>query len=100
MQHELHSGVILPIGSEPSGSSWTGFQSIVSPTEGFLLVYREATPEAACELPTRLPEGASVSLTAVLGSGTDASLTAGPDGRLPLSLPQPNSFALYRYKIL
>lgn len=100
VQHELHSGVILPVGSEPSGSSWTGFQSIVSPTEGFLLVYREATPEAACELPTRLPEGAEVSLSAVLGSGTDASLTAGRDGSLSLSLPQPNSFALYRYKIL
>ena len=27
---EFHSGMIFPIGDEPSGRSWTGFQSILS----------------------------------------------------------------------
>lgn len=27
-QHDMHSGTILPIGDEPSGRSWTGFQSL------------------------------------------------------------------------
>ena len=34
------SGNIFPIGDEPSGRSWTGFQS-VNKQEGYLLVFRE-----------------------------------------------------------
>lgn len=41
---QFHAGIILPVGEEPSGRSWTGFQSIVSDSEGYLLLYREATP--------------------------------------------------------
>ena len=40
---DFHSGVILPIGEEPSGRSWTGFQSICSDKEGYVLDYREAS---------------------------------------------------------
>jgi len=28
IQEDLHKGFIFPIGEEPSGTSWTGFQSI------------------------------------------------------------------------
>ena len=28
VQHDFHRGVILPVGDEPSGRSWTGFQSV------------------------------------------------------------------------
>lgn len=39
-QHDMHSGTILPIGDEPSGRSWTGFQSLKK-DRGYLIVYRE-----------------------------------------------------------
>ncbi len=41
LQLRFHQGVILPVGEEPSGRSWTGFQSTVSGTQGYLVVYRE-----------------------------------------------------------
>ncbi|MCH5685958.1 hypothetical protein LWM68_17930 [Niabella sp. W65] len=40
IQHDFHKGTILPIGDEPSGRSWTGFQSIHK-GYGYLLVFRE-----------------------------------------------------------
>lgn len=99
VQHEFHSGTVLPVGSEPDGSSWTGFQSLVSPTEGFLLVYREDHPSARHNLPTWLPEGATVELEPVLGSGRRTRVKAGACGAVELKLDSPRSFAMYRYKI-
>ena len=40
---EIHSGIILPMGQEPSGSSWTGFLSIGKENQHFLLIFRENT---------------------------------------------------------
>lgn len=99
VQHDFHSGVILPVGDEPDGASWTGFQSVKSPTEGYLLVYREAHPDADGHLRTWLPEGAVVSLEPVLGHGSAARITAGRDGCLELRLERPVSYALYKYTI-
>lgn len=96
---QLHQGTILPIGSEPSGRSWTGFQSILSPTEGFLIVYRENNDQATHLLPTYLPSNARISLTAITGDGRSTRLRTDASGNLPVRLPHPNSFALYRYKV-
>lgn len=41
---DLHTGVILPIGQEPSGSSWTGFLSMGSENQHHVLIFREHTP--------------------------------------------------------
>lgn len=51
VQYDFHQGIILPIGDEPSGRSWTGFQSICNQVgngsddcnvkSGYLLIYRE-----------------------------------------------------------
>ncbi|MCH7398036.1 alpha-galactosidase [Belliella sp. DSM 107340] len=40
--HDIHSGLVIPIGEEPSGSSWTGFL-IEAEEVDYLLVYRELT---------------------------------------------------------
>lgn len=32
---------IFPIGNEPNGKQWTGFQSIGNAKEGYVLVFRE-----------------------------------------------------------
>ena len=52
VMRELHQGVILPVGQEPSGRSWTGFQSIVDDRHGFLLVLREDHPDEQALLTT------------------------------------------------
>ncbi len=99
VSHEFHSGTILPIGDEPSGRAWTGFQSITSPTRGFLLIYREDNDRSAQSVATWLPEGAKVTLTPVLGDGRPSTATAAADGGIAIELDRPNSFALYRYQI-
>lgn len=96
----LHEGTILPIGDEPSGMSWTGFQSI-SPDgrTGFLLVFREKNDARRCNMSTWLPADAAVSLEKVTGSGSSFESVTGADGKLEFSLPEVNTFALYKYTI-
>ena len=98
---DFHKGTVLPIGEEPSGCSWTGFQS-VSPDgrSGFVLVYRELNERGTAVLDTWLPENAVVEFTKVLGSGEDFSVTAGRHGAVEFSLPKANGFVMYKYKIV
>ena len=37
--HRFHEGYIFPIGEEPNGVSWTGFQSVRG-NEGYIIIYR------------------------------------------------------------
>ncbi len=99
VQHDFHSGVILPIGDEPSGRSWTGFQSLLSDTEGYLLVYREDNPRPQARVATWFAQGDAVSLTPVAGNGSDRQVSVGEDGRLPLTIERPNDFVMYKYKV-
>ena len=100
VQHRFHQGTILPIGEEPSGRSWTGFQSLLSDSEGYLLVYRELTDRTTAELDTWLPGGRDVTLQPVLGdAATPRQTTVSDTGRIRLSLPAPHTFALYHYRV-
>lgn len=99
VQHDFHRGVILPVGVEPSGRSWTGFQS-VDGDRGYLLLYREQHPDRKARVGTWLPEGATVRLTPVLGSGKAAVRKIGRGGTLEAELPAMDSYAMYRYEII
>ncbi|NUP99388.1 MAG: alpha-galactosidase, partial [Armatimonadetes bacterium] len=98
VQPELHGGCILPVGDEPDGTSWPGFQSVESPQQGLLLVYRECNDQPAGYY--RLfgtAAGERFSLTPVLGHGQAAEVEVDASGHLAVALPRPFSFALYRY---
>lgn len=101
VQESLHAGRIFPIGSEPNGAAWTGFQSRAprAAGEGYLIVFREplAPPHAA--LRTWLTPGEAVRLEPVMGEAT-RSLRVTPDaeGRIRLELPRAGSWAIYRYQ--
>ena len=99
LQLRFHKGVILPIGEEPSGRSWTGFQSIVSDTEGYLIVYREDNGQAEGIINTWLPKGKKVAFTPVMGSGRKSTAKVGVQGKVSFELKDKNSFALYQYRI-
>lgn len=99
VSNEFHSGTILPIGQEPDGKGWTGFQSILNDKEGFLIFYREDNQEPSHLVSTYLPAGAKVRLKAVTGSGKDTHATTDTNGALRVSLPQRNSFVMYRYQL-
>ena len=86
-QHDMHSGTILPIGDEPSGRSWTGFQSLKK-DRGYLIVYRENHPEGTTEVDTWLPEGVTVRCIPLMGHGKAMTAVTGKKGRLEISLHQ------------
>ncbi len=97
IQHEMHQGIILPIGEEPDGHSWTGFQSIHG-TKGYLIVFREFSESYKKSVSTFFSEGTKVSFKPLLGSGKSFKAVADSDGRILFSLPHSNSFCLYEYE--
>jgi len=101
IQTEFHSGMVFPIGDEPSGRSWTGFQS-VGENKGFLLVLRENTPSDEGTVRTCLPPGKKVRLYPVLGqTGSEGRETAVQSGGLiTVKLTEIHSFVLYRYELV
>ena len=98
---DFHRGTVLPMGEEPSGRSWTGFQSLFPDgRSGFVLVYRELNGRETAVLGTWLPENAAIKFTKVLGDGEDFEAVAGRNGAVEFALPKPNSFVMYKYKII
>jgi hypothetical protein len=95
----IHKGTILPIGEEPSGRSWTGFQSITDSEHGYIILYRELTQDASSLVKTWLPAGAKVKCKELMGNGKDFTTKVDPDGRIKVNLTQPNSFAVYEYSL-
>jgi alpha-galactosidase len=98
MQSDLHSGYIFPIGDEPSGRSWTGFQS-VQDGKGYFIIFREANANRKFAVKTWLMEGTKIKCSPVLGKGKPFSAKAGKEGTVTFELPEENSYALYKYSI-
>ncbi|MFC6226418.1 alpha-galactosidase [Paenibacillus allorhizosphaerae] len=116
VQAHLHSGHIVPIGEEPSGTSWTGFQSIVNDKEGYVLVLREwngreegrfklrnvsATRlEMQCIISSQHMEASFAAEGEVLEHEKDRIMSIdGSHGDIACKLNQPFAFALYHYSI-
>lgn len=78
---ELHTGTVLPIGDCPSGAAWTGFCSR-SDTAAQVLVFRERTREATCQLELPVPAGAW-KVERLAGSGE----AVWRDNRLQVTVP-------------
>ena len=98
IQHDFHTGTILPIGDEPSGRSWTGFQSLKG-NQGYFIFYRENTAEAVGVVKTWLPAGTKVKCTLILGNGKAIYATIAKNGTIEVTLPKINDFVMYRYEI-
>lgn len=99
LQNEIHSGTILPIGNEPDGIQWTGFQSIIG-NKGFLLVFREASPIAKASIKTWLAPGTRVKCESVIGAGNSFTAQVDTDNVLPFELKTINTYALYKYEVI
>ena len=99
VRHDFHNGVILPVGNEPSGKSWTGFQSIGDDGKGYLLIFREANPDDKGLVKVYLEPGSKINLTPVLGDGAKMRQKITENGFLAVTLPKENSFVLYQYDI-
>lgn len=64
------------------------------------MLYRESTPESTRIIDTWLPEGTDVRLIPVLGDTGQTQMSVAENGRIRVSLRNPDSFAMYRYKII
>lgn len=99
MQLQFHQGIILPIGEEPSGRSWTGFQSISDEHTGYVIVYREDNSRSSGRMKTWLSAGEKVSFVPVYGSGTSFTTEVNWEREVVFSLPNKNDFTIYQYNI-
>jgi len=88
-----HGGRIYPIGAEPDGTTWTGFQSVADDGGGMLLMYRESNDAAEATLRPVLPIGHRGGCDVVAGDGEVKVV----DGAIHAALPRPHSFVWVRY---
>jgi hypothetical protein len=100
VQHDFHSGTVLPIGEEPSGRSWTGFQSVKNTKSGYFIFFRENNPERIKQLETWLPGNVKVKCTPVLGNAKAVTKYTSRSGALEVELPAANDFVMYEYEII
>lgn len=98
IQADFHSGHIFPIGDEPSGKSWSGFQS-VQKNKGYFLIFREDNDIEEYEMKTWLSPGTKIKCTQVLGNGAAFHDEAGDEGAVSFRLEEKNSYALYKYAV-
>jgi len=96
---DIHAGQIFPIGEEPSGRGWTGFQSMKDDGSGYFLVFREYNKDSKSLVQTWLAAGEKVKCKAVLGHGKNFKATVDKNGKIQFALPKPYSFALYKYTL-
>ena len=95
---DFHSGIIVPVGEEPSGKSWTGFQSQKADNkEGFVLVFRENNNSGSGELELPLIVPGTYRFEPVAGKGKAFKTRIDTTRKVLFNLSEPDSFALYRY---
>jgi hypothetical protein len=99
-QSAIHRGVILPVGDEPSGTAWTGFQSIGGAGHGYVVVYREFNESTVAKIALHDLAGKRVTLKHICGHGQDVTAQADDVGAVSFKLPEPHTFALYEYRAL
>ena len=99
VQHDFHTGYVFPVGDEPSGKSWCGFQS-VKDKKGYFLLFREFNKEESFDMDTFFEPGEQVEFNPVLGAGKAFRSMVDKDGRIRFSLSEPNSYVLYSYRVL
>lgn len=97
VMHDIHSGQIFPVGGEPSGFNWTGFQSIIDEKTGYFMVYREYNANDKQCIETWLPANKQVELKKILGYGEDFSAQTGKNGEVEFTFPTTWTFAVYSY---
>ncbi|NLL83773.1 MAG: alpha-galactosidase [Lentisphaerae bacterium] len=98
IQERIHSGVILPVGSEPDGTTWSGFHSALK-TQGYLAIYRELnnTPRATITVPGL--ENCNLKITRLIGQGRPLTRKVTNSGTINFTMPAPFTFGLFHYKI-
>lgn len=97
VQADILGGHVLPIGQEPDGFGWTGFQSVGTDGSGYLLILREKNEENSHRCQLWGKKDCKLLLEAILGYSGQQSVAMDHEGYAEFTLEQPFSYALYRY---
>jgi hypothetical protein len=95
----LHAGTVYPLGAEPDGRSWTGFQSVERDSRsGYLTLFREIdNPEPSQSIALHfLGAAQSLRLTNLMTGATTTAPVA-PGGLVAFRIPQPGDYRFLRY---
>ncbi len=92
----VHAGRIFPIGEEPSGTGWSGFQSCDG-DHGYLLILREWNQRPRARLKLWEAPTPAMECTLLAGDGESCTVSVDENGAAEFALPNPFSFAFYRY---
>lgn len=99
IQGDILSGHVLPIGEEPDGTRWTGFQSVKGEGTGYLLIIKERNKKDSHAFTLWKERGKALKLENLLGYGTQKSVEVDKDGRAVFALAGQFKYALYRYTV-
>lgn len=98
-QSEILSGYILPIGEEPSGTSWTGFQSITGEGKGFILIIKEYNNADSHSFTLWRIKNSKLRLRKLLGEGEDNMVKRVDEkGQIEFYLKGKFQYSLYLYE--
>lgn len=97
-QADILSGYILPIGEEPSGTSWTGFQSVTGEGKGYLLIIKELNDTSLHTYKLWKIKDQELRLRKLIGRGEDRIVKADGDGRANFYLEGKFQYSLYSYE--
>ena len=99
-QEAILCGRVFPIGEEPSGRSWTGFQSTTGLGKGYLIIFREWTDrDSAGFVLNNVNPGLKLRIEKIAGLSRIEKLLVGRDCSVRVSLRKPRSFVLLKYEI-
>ena len=97
-QSDILSGSIFPIGAEPSGTGWTGFQSITGEGKGFLLVIKEYNNINRHTYTLWKIKNKELRLHKLMGQGEDRTVKTDEEGRVDFCLSGSFQYVLYAYE--
>jgi hypothetical protein len=100
-QRELFDSYVFPIGEEPSGASWTGFQAWQpDKRHGYITLFRERLCEqnSAPIALRHVTPGAKLTLTNLRNNEVHQA-TADEGGRILAHLDQPGDFLFLKYEL-
>jgi len=98
-REEIYKGYVFPIGNTPDDSSWTGFQDRVSPTAGYLLIFRELHNEnSSHQIRLRFVRDHYIMLTDLL-TGKKKKVLVDKNGWAQFTIEKAADFRLCHYRV-
>lgn len=99
IQGDILSGHVLPIGEEPDGTKWTGFQSVKGEGCGYLQIIKERNGKDSHTYTLWKEKGKTLKLENLMGYGAQERVEVDEDGRAVFMMAGQFAYALYKYTV-